>query len=711
MNIWQRRTMTMTTSLIVSTNNLKGSEACTIASLGTTLNTMRIDTTKSLKAGVSYYDLPVSFDIEVSSFREGKQKLATMYLWTMCFCGVNVYGRTWAEFKTCIEGIKSYCNVDSNNRIVIYVHNLSYEFQFIKNHFKWSNIFSIDSRNVIYADSEDGVTFRCSYALSGLSLDNLSRTTGIKKLVGDLDFSKVRHSMSVITDEELQYAVNDSRIVCAYINDLLAKYKKITKIPLTNTGFVRALFKDKCLNISDVKSRASSAKYRKLMQELTIGGFDEYVMLKKAFMGGFVHSNPNNTNKTIEDVHSFDFSSSYPSVALFNKFPMGKAHDLRVESDEQLEEYLNKYCCMFDVEFMNVEALSSNEAYISSSKCITKSNVLEFNGRVGSASSIRLVVTEQDFLIIRKMYRWESMRIRNFKYYKKGFLPEQITKTIIELYKIKTELKGVKGREKEYQNAKARLNSIYGMMVTDFAKNYEAYGEAKSKPTKEQQEERIEKYNKDSHRFLFYPWGVWITAYARINLFTAILELKEDYVYSDTDSVKFTNLDAHIDYFANYNKYIERRISMTAKRMGVAESDFFPENIDGEKSVIGRWDYEGVSDKFKTLGAKRYMEQRADAFKITVSGLNKDKGATYMSTLGNDAFDAFNDGLTIDKDNSGCLTHTYIDGATEGILVDYRGVSHSWSELSSINIEASGFNVSMEDKYLDLLLNLMGLGS
>ena len=49
----------------------------------------------------------------------------------------------------------------------------------------------------------------------------------------------------------------------------------------------------------------------------------------------------------------------------------------------------------------------------------------------------------------------------------------------------------------------------------------------------------IKRYNESKSRFISYNWGCWVTAIARANLFEAILALGDDFVYSDTDSVKF----------------------------------------------------------------------------------------------------------------------------------------------------------------------------
>lgn len=85
--------------------------------------------------------------------------------------------------------------------------------------------------------------------------------------------------------------------------------------------------------------------------------------------------------------------------------------------------------------------------------------------------------------------------------------------------------------------AKEMLNSEYGMMVTDIMRDEIIYEEDWESSTPSI-EEAIDKYNKSKSRFLYYPWGVWVTAYARRNLFRTIYKVKEDFIYADTDSIK-----------------------------------------------------------------------------------------------------------------------------------------------------------------------------
>ena len=137
------------------------------------------------------------------------------------------------------------------------------------------------------------------------------------------------------------------------------------------------------------------------------------------------------------------------------------------------------------------------------------------------------------------------------------YLPKPIIESLLNLYIDKTQLKGVENKEVEYLLSKGMLNSVYGMTVTDIVRdehnynNIDGWFEETGDTLKQ-----IDKYNKSKNRFLYYAWGVWITAYARFNLWTGILAMGTDYVYSDTDSIKLLNYNDHIEYINKYNDVI-----------------------------------------------------------------------------------------------------------------------------------------------------------
>lgn len=201
-----------------------------------------------------YIDLPCAFDIETSSFfhssgKEEKEKVAVMYEWTFGILGYIIIGRTWKEFKEMILNIYLQLELFNDYRLVIYVHNLGYEFQFMRKHFEWESIFANKNRQPIYALTTNNIEFRCSYLLSGYRLEIIGEELDkykIKKLVGNLDYNKIRSPETPLTDKELSYCINDVKVVMCYIVEKLLEYKTISNIPLTKTGFVRRYVRNKC---------------------------------------------------------------------------------------------------------------------------------------------------------------------------------------------------------------------------------------------------------------------------------------------------------------------------------------------------------------------------------------------------------------------------------------------------------------------------------
>lgn len=667
---------------------------------------------------VHYLNIPISFDIETSSFYEGIAKKAIMYIWTCNVNGTTFIGRTWKQFTQFLDIMsEEFELIKYNKRCLIYVHNLEYEFQFMRKWFDWHDIFADDKRQPLYAVTKGGVEFRCSYRLSGYSLAKLAdelRYYKTQKMVGDLDYSLIRHSNTPLTPKELKYCTQDTQVVVCYIQEEIDKNGDIAHIPYTKTGYVRRYCQDECLAIhkqNDDVSRLKGLKYRDVMQSLTLT-YDQYKMCKAGFQGGFTHANINYVNETLHDVGSIDFTSSYPFTMMAQYFPMSSPREVEVRDLKELEFYLSSYCCLFEVQFINLKPLTTIENPISSSRCSYLEGYHINNGRVIDAKILETTITELDFDIYRNFYTWDGIKIGKFLVFYRGYLPTNLVKCLVKFYKDKTTLKGVVGKEEEYLQGKAMLNSAYGMAVTDIVRDdleyhQEMYAD-EWQVGSETPVSQLNRYNKNPSRFLYYPWGVWVTAHARHNLFKGIKAFGSDYVYSDTDSIKAINMDRHQDFIQNYNLHVREQLEKAADFHGIPMSEFEPETIKGEKKLIGVWDYEGTYDKFKTLGAKRYLVQKGNDIEFTVAGVNKKAIKEYMlETYGLDGvFDAFTRSLDIPAGRTGKLTHTYIDREWQGEVVDYLGQKFPYYEKSSIHLEPAPFKISMLDAFWDYMCGI-----
>lgn len=694
------------------------------------LDTIEYKTVKKKK--VTYLNLECGFDIETTStLLENSEKCAFMYEWTFGIgaTGDNiVYGRTWEQFLQVCQQLHDTFDLSSEKVLICYIHNFSFEFQFMRKYFNWVNVFSVDDRKPIKALCDLGIEFRDSYILSGYSLaktaENL-QSHQVKKLVGDLDYSLIRTQDTLLSNTELEYCYNDVLIILYYINEQIKQYGDITKIPLTNTGRVRKFVRDNCytngvnMDKNNRKNKGKWCRYREIMEDLQITK-DEYVILKRAFQGGFTHANANFTNKLLSDVSSIDFTSSYPAVMLSEKFPMSRGFKMTVADVKRMfpysktpfEDLCKKYCVVFDIEITGIKAKIFQENYISESKCTTLENSVVNNGRVFSAERLVTTITDVDFNIIKQCYTWDKIGIKNIYRYYKGYLPKDIILSILKLYEDKTTLKGVEGMEVEYLNSKGMLNSVYGMCVTDIVRDEVTYIDEWGKQSANI-DEQIEQYNKSYNRFLYYPWGVWVTAYARRNLWLGIINIGNDYIYSDTDSIKMLNYEQHKPFVMWYDSVVTDKLEKMCEYYHIDKNKLKPKTIKGKEKMIGIWDYEGTYTHFKTLGAKRYLVEENDgSLYLTVAGLGKKCGMEYMKEHCNNdnmkVFEMFNDDLYIPADRTGKMTHCYIDSEFEFDILDYQGHNSHIIAKSGVHLENCEFTLSISKQYGKFIEMLLG---
>ena len=121
---------------------------------------------------ITYLNIEAAFDIETTSMKIGETKVAFMYVWMFGieFGKETYYGRTWEEFVTLCEGLQKSFQLNDKRRLVVYVHNLGYEFQFMRKYFEWTEVFSGSERKPMKAFTSLGIEFRDSYILSGYPL-------------------------------------------------------------------------------------------------------------------------------------------------------------------------------------------------------------------------------------------------------------------------------------------------------------------------------------------------------------------------------------------------------------------------------------------------------------------------------------------------------------------------------------------------------------
>ena len=699
---------------------------------------------KRRDSGVKYLNVAVAFDTETTSFYESyidekgkiiKRKRACVYLWQFGFIDTVYYGRKIEDFADFLLVLKEKFKLNNKKKIIIYVHNLSFDFQFISEYFSVTDIFARTEYKPIYAELNECFVFKCSYFLTNKSLKLLSEETTVKKLVGDLDYTLTRHHETSLTKEEMQYAENDVLILLEYISNQIKKEKDITKIPLTSTGYVRRFY------LEYIQKKYNFAEYKKKYSPVIELDYDVFTLLEKAFAGGYTHANYINAGIVCRNVKSIDFTSSYPFVICSSLFPMKKFQHIKIFSKDQFLNYIEKSPCVFTILFKDLKAKTSITT-LSANKCILKDEkgkVKKDNGRLIYAEKCLTTITEVDFKIIDEFYTYSDFVIVDFYKSEYGYLPKPLIECVLQLYSDKTKLKGVKGKEEEYQLAKGLLNSFYGMCVTN-PLNAEIFFDDEKGWSSEEiitddiKKERLHKSVTSYSSVLSYAWGVWVTAYARQNLLKMVKIIGDDVIYCDTDSIKYMNYKKYENVIAEYNNELLSRGIDCLNRYKIDKSLLTPKDIKGNEHALGVFTDEGVYSDFKTVGAKRYMTVKEEnKLQITVSGIKKNYFYKWLKyTLGGKCFDKYDketndenemyyyqiqteeekekifalfedEKLEIPEDFTGKMTHSYIDEKYTCNLRDYTGKIAEVSQQRYIHLEKQPFKMSLEEEFQFLI--------
>lgn len=624
------------------------------------------------KRALRYVKLYSGFDIETTTLQNHH---AYMYVWQMSFNGKVVMGRRWNEFKQLISWVKSVLSLRETTRVIVWIANINFEFQFMRKHFQITDSFAKSKRELLYFVVDGCIEFRDCLAVSGGNLAYLARNfCTTQKLVGELDYSKERSSQTPLTDKEITYCVNDVVILSEYSKYIFDTYITPQKfVPLTKTGILRREIKKGVpRDVYDVVSNCypDEELYTWLMQ---------YV-----FNGGVTHANRKFVGKVLEHTGGVDITSSYPHVMLSRYYPVGR---LREVPPGDLGKYLGTHCCIFDATFTNIKATTTH-SIISKHKARGLVRGVFDNGRLIRAGAVRLGLTEVDYGTLSHFYEWDSCTVHKAYVTKRGKLPKYLIQPIANAYVKKHELKE-KGlaNTTDYMMAKIKVNSGYGVTVTRLPTSELKYSSTANEWVTEPKpfDEAIK------NAFLLPQWGVYVTAHARASLLGMIAKRPDDVVYYDTDSIKMLDYQAYKPYVDEYNRRIEHENKEACCYYNIPYEVF---------RDIGTFDtdYEECM-KFKTLGAKRYVyTDTKGGNHVTIAGLPKGVLEKKAKDEGADIYDLFADGLLMSSMDSGKLCSIYNDEPHED-LVD--GVV--MREMSSVGIFEIPFEMTIDTYYKKLI--------
>lgn len=668
----------------------------------------------------AYYREFGTFDIETTTFEKSiidnePEYEAFMYQWQFAIDNKVVMGRNWIELSDFMYKLATELNLEHNRRLVVFVHNFPFEFQFMRNFFPISEVFSLEKRKPVRALIADGFEFRCSYKLSNMSLQKfVSGTPEAKywKKSGDLDYKKQRTPSTLLENYELCYCYNDVQGLREAIKHLLkSEHDTLSTMPMTSTGYVRREFRS---------AFNSNPRNHYIFRDLALDAF-EYALLKTATRGGNCHCNPIlsgavDERNVFSDVGSHDMSSAYPAVMVQCKFPMTpflhRKPDLSI-IDNLLAD--GSYALLIDCVVHDIEIKTLNTVpYIPKAKCTKLWNPRIDNGRVLSADYCGMVLTDIDWKIIMSQYKHGQIDILHLYSAKYDYLPLELREKVVEQYHDKCKLKY--GDPYLYNKYKNKINADFGMMLTDICRREISY--TPSKPDKHGNPftlepfdvfESMAKYYNSRNSFLSYQWGVWVTAHCRNRLQKAIDKVGIDSFYCDTDSLKYLN--NHDADFEELNKEI---LDEAEKCQLLTSCDIInPKTGKTEHYQLGIWEKEKTYQTFKSLGAKKYAytyefdkNGKADPnLHITVAGLSKSKGGEWLTKHG--GMRAFCKDTIIPAKHSGRTVSQYID-RREPYILHFKGEDILTG--SAIAIYETTYKFGVSDEYAELLADLEGVG-
>lgn len=598
---------------------------------------------KKGKQKVTYSDSVIMIDTETSRFCEDpkteEEHRNHVCIWTLAINVLDIdiaalWGKKPSELMKCIKLIKEKLRSDE---VFMFVHNLSYDWTFLRKFFFSSFGWPANQLNTkplypITIRFESGLVLRDSLCLAQRSLEKWANDLDVdhKKAVGKWDYEKIRHFDSWDpTPNELEYALNDvlAGVECIAKTMRLLK-KTIRSLPVTATGIPRTESRE-----IGKKNRAH-ANAVKLLPD----SYEDQLKFEYAFHGGYTHPNrfvksdtyPNDIPTEHWLPTCEDYASSYPFQCLAKKLPDSKftlLNDPKIDASYILNS-CSEYAYLIHIKAFNAKLKNPRfpMPVLQLAKCISSVNVILDNGRIVEADFFDMWITDPDFELIYDQYTFDNIIFDEVWVAHKDYLPRWFRDNIWKYFYDKTMLKHAD--PVNYMISKAKLNAAsFGMCAQRPVKVniVEDYQSGQFKPMEDfDWEAEYRKHLKNFNTFLPYSWGVWITAEAQKDLFALGACVPEDdiWLYSDTDSVYATGFD-------------EKKLKAlnASRRQMMIDQGYQPIIYRDKEYLPGQAEYDGTYMQFKAVHSKCYCARplvaqgegfiMGDHLKITVAGVPK----------------------------------------------------------------------------------------
>lgn len=542
------------------------------------------------------------------------------------------------------------------------------------------------------------------------------------KLNTEYNYDKVRSNGHILDALELEYLYNDLYATKKLVEDFYyatlltfqGKEKTIylndnlkTSASIAFNTAIAYTFSNGENEITDIKGARENFnehfeidKRIELKQEIKD-------MERLSYRGGWTHANLKHINKIVEKQGvSIDKNSSYPAQMCYGLLPYGAP--IEFNSIEDMKEYMKENELTMDdhvfiintgfdyvrpksekydleviqlgsvnatMEFKKMsfehgaKVVQNGNTFINRNYWDEDNKIQIYKKGCEEIANYNFTITNVEYDFLNKYYEFgyhgeidfiddeitfEGLRTGKVLLYKaeRGILREYIE----ELYLMKDEVKrrinkGEKGLDALYSSIKVLLNSLYGKFGSKVRKTLDnlflndegifSWDIGCKKELRENGNE-IDLLEYDSEEY-YVPFASFVTANARVEIQTMVIEAigVENFLYTDTDSI--------------YCSLTKEQLIEALKKINY--------ELDGYE--LGKWDLEHEFNKFKSLGAKKYMLYDTKIEKICVACAGVPKKA--QSILAKQGFDKFYLGKAIE----GKLQSKQVKGGTLLTNIDF----------------------------------------
>lgn len=596
-----------------------------------------------------YYNYPCSFDIETTTIKPGEldyagtendPPIAFPYLFQWNIYGSVIMCRKYQEARDIFRWLSDYFKLAKNRRLVIFDHNLSYEYTFCN--CIWNidpeDCFAVDEHHPVSIRTIDGFFFRDSYKMTNMSLETLTKDWSItwRKNKEIMDYSQLRTPYTALDADTWIYSALDVLSLSDAIEQFLsAREERIWTNCPTSTSFIRKNLKMR-LGVG-IKNRSDAMKKYWIEMKSHVMDYHFYEMLYLQGRGGNTHANRKYTGQILRNLCHFDITSSYPAqMVCYPEYPKGNWRKLDAGSTmDVVEDFeFDGWCCLVNVVLYNARLKPEvTVPYISISKMvIVRGDGMEYtdNGRyIGGLEAVQLTIFGIEWPIIKAQYDFDDCIITEGYFSRKDYLPDLIRDFVLELYAKKTELKGIKEKEVEYSLAKTYVNGVYGMSYTNPIRDtYSFMGDHIEAIPCEDPESFLAKYHKSISFFLPYSTGCMVSTLGRVYLQKMIDAAGNDFVYCDTDSIFALHPDRVVPKIRKLEEDLTAYQRMCGKQLTYYD-------IKGRPHELGGIDREPDLESFRTYGAKKYAMVEEGKLICTVAGVPKNAGGRIIGRIEN----------------------------------------------------------------------------